>query len=265
MPLKFAANLTFMFTELPFPARFAAAAKAGFDGVEFLFPYGYPTTEIAALVKDAGVTLVLHNAPPGNWDVGDRGIAAVPGRQLEFRASIETALRYADATGLSQIHIMAGRVDNCCRADAEAVYVENLGYAAARFAEAGITVLIEPINNIDMPGYFLNYAHEAQRIIKRVDAPNLRLQFDCYHSQIMDGEALLTLRANFDQIAHIQIASIPDRQEPDQGNCNYATIFAELEQLNYSGWIGCEYHPRGRTVDGLSWLPSAYRARVTPN
>ncbi|WP_371810434.1 2-oxo-tetronate isomerase [Ruegeria sp. HKCCD8929] len=253
MSLKFAANLSFMFTELPFPERFQAAADAGFHGVEFLFPYEYTPAEIAEFVRQAGLSLVLHNLPPGDWRSGDRGLAALSGRQQEFRTSVETALSYCDVTGLRQMHIMAGCVNDAERDGAKDTYLENLGHAARRFAEAGITALIEPINTIDMPGYFLNHPHEAHQIITELGEPNLRLQFDCYHAQIMGGDAISALKVNFPCISHIQIASVPDRHEPDHGECDYSVVFGVLEELGYSGWVGCEYRPAGRTEDGLAW------------
>ncbi|WP_108816635.1 2-oxo-tetronate isomerase [Loktanella sp. Alg231-35] len=253
MSLKFAANLSFMFTELPFHERFQAAANAGFRGVEFLFPYAYSPTEIAEFVQRAGLTLVLHNLPPGDWVAGDRGIAALVGRQQEFRASVETALSYADVTGLRQMHIMAGCVDDLDRDSAREIYLENLNHAARRFANAGLTALIEPINTTDMPGYFLNHPHEAHQLFSELGEPNLRLQFDCYHAQIMGGDAVGALEMHFPCISHIQIASVPDRHEPDHGDCDYAAVFSTLKKLSYTGWIGCEYHPAGRTEAGLAW------------
>lgn len=254
MTLNFAANLSFMFTEHAFPDRFKAAAQAGFKGVEFLFPYAYSPSEVAEMVRQAGVTLALHNLPPGDWDAGDRGIAAVNGRQDEFHETVETALRYAAVTGLRQMHIMAGCVPDEDRDTARQVYRDNLAMAADRFASAGITALIEPINNRDMPGYFLNHVSDARQIIREIGAKNLRLQFDCYHSQIMSGDAVSALSDSYSDIDHVQIASVPDRHEPDHGDCDYDAIFRTLERQGYNGWIGCEYHPKGETEDGLAWF-----------
>ena len=254
MPLNLAANLSFMFTELPFEQRFDAAAKAGFRGVEFLFPYAYAPEDIAKFIKDAGVTLALHNLPPGDWEAGERGLAGVLGRQSDFRASLDTALLYCAATGLKQLHIMAGCTSQTDRAKAWDLYLENLSIAAKLFAPEGITALIEPINSKDMPGYLLNHVSDAQSAIRAVNAPNLKLQFDCYHAQIMGGDALGSLKSSFADIAHIQIASVPDRHEPDHGDCNYSAIFAALETRGYQGWIGCEYHPEGATLEGLDWF-----------
>lgn len=255
--LRLAANLSFMFIEVPFPLRFRAAAMAGFKGVEFLFPYEHAPTKIAWLVADAGVELVLYNLPPGDWAAGDRGLAAVPGRQHEFRASVETALSHAAVTGLRRMHIMAGCIAADDRAAAEEVYLENLTHAANRLADEGITALVEPINTKDMPGYFLNHTDHAVRLIREVGAHNLRLQFDCYHRAIMDGAVVAGLESSIAEIGHIQIASVPDRHEPDHGSCDYPAVFAALDRLGYNGWIGCEYHPRAKTEDGLGWRPPA--------
>ena len=255
MALNFAANISFLFAELPFPKRFLAAANAGFTGVEFLFPYEYSPTEIAELVQRSGVTLALHNLPPGDWGAGERGLAAIAGRQDEFKQSVETALVYAQATGLKQMHVMAGCVGEAERTDATDVYLENLSHATKRFADAGISALIEPINSTDMPGYFLTNTDAARSVIEQVGARNLRIQFDCYHAQIMSGDALGTLGESFSEIAHIQIASVPDRREPDHGDCDYTAIFTSLDCLGYDGWIGCEYHPLTTTEDGLGWRP----------
>lgn len=259
MPLNFAANLSFMFTELPFEDRFQAAADAGFRGVEFLFPYEHPPEKIAALVRNANLTLALHNLSPGNWQQGERGLAGLHGRQEEFKASLEQALRYCEVTGLKQVHIMAGSVAEKDRAGAWGLYLANLDFACTRLAQAGVTALIEPINGGDMPGYLLNAVEEALTAIKAIGAPNLKLQFDCYHAQITSGHALRALKACYPHIAHIQIASVPDRAEPDHGDCDYKAIFKTLKAKKYQGWIGCEYRPRGDTRDGLGWL-SKYSA-----
>ncbi len=252
--VRFAANLSFLFTEVSFPERFKQAAAAGFKGVEFLFPYAFEPSEIVTLTRDAAVTLALFNLPPGDWDAGDRGLSAVPGRQAEFQASVNVALRYAEATGLKQLHIMAGIVSDQERSSAEAVYVENLAFAAKRLAEAGITALIEPINSKDMSGYFLNHVEEALRVMDQVDAPNLKLQLDCYHRARMSGDVLSAIHDNFDKIAHIQIAGLPSRNEPIRGTVDYPKVFDTLESLDYQGWVGCEYHPHGGTLEGLGWM-----------
>jgi hydroxypyruvate isomerase len=254
MSLNFAANLSFMFTELPFEARFKAAARAGFRGVEFLFPYDHSPERIAELARNAGVILALHNLSPGDWDAGERGLAALDGRQSDFKTSVKQAMHYCEATGLKQLHVMAGCVADADRAAAWDIYLENLRYAVSQFAQAGITALIEPINSTDMPGYLLNHAHAAVDAIHVVGAQNLKLQFDCYHAQIMDDDALGDLCAHYGNIQHIQIASVPDRAEPDHGVCDYGAIFETLESLNYQGWIGCEYRPKGATTDGLGWF-----------
>ncbi len=254
MSLNFAANLSFLFTDLPFEDRFQAAADAGFRGLEFLFPYDHTPETIAQLVSDANLTLALHNLSPGDWDAGERGLAGVHGRQDDFKASIEQALRYCEVTGLKQLHIMAGTVPDKDRAGAWGLYLANLSLATHRLAQVGVTALIEPINATDMPGYLLNTVDDALTAIAAVNAPNLKLQFDCYHAQITGGNALRQLKDSYPHIAHIQIASTPDRAEPDHGTCDYKAIFKTLETKKYQGWIGCEYRPKGQTRDGLGWL-----------
>jgi len=249
--LNFAANLSFLFGELPFSQRFAAAAKAGFKAVEFLFPYDFEPREISTLIEDAKLTLALFNMPPGNWGKGERGLAAVPGQEMRFKTTVETALPYLLETGLKQIHVMAGCVEPNERDSAKDVYMENLSQAAKRLNEEGINLLIEPINTTDMPGYFLNNVETAVDIIRTVGAPNLKLQFDCYHRAMMGDDVILGLKDNFSNIAHIQIAGMPDRHEPD----DYSEVFATLQELGYGGWIGCEYKPRTKTIDGLGWRP----------
>jgi hydroxypyruvate isomerase len=252
---KFAANLSMMFTEVPFPERFAAAAKAGFKGVEFLFPYDYPAADVARWLKDAGLTNALFNLPPGDFAAGERGIASIPGREAEFRSGVAKAIEYAAAMGTPTLHAMAGLLPE--GADIErhrAVYVENIAFAASTLAEKGLTLVIEPINTRDMPGYFLNYQADAHAIRKEIGAPNLKVQMDFYHAQIMEGDLSMTLRDNFDGIGHIQIASVPARHEPDAGEVNYPHLYQLLDELGYQGWVGCEYRPRGKTEDGLGWF-----------
>ncbi len=246
---RFAANLSMMFTEHDFLDRFGAAAAAGFRGVEYLFPYDFTPEEIAQQLNAHGLTQALFNAPPGDWAAGARGLAACPGQEAAFRDSIGLALSYADVIGPDFIHVMAGLAEG---AEARATYVANLRWAAA---EAGDRVLlIEPINSRDMPGYFLSTSAQALAIIEDVGAPNLRLQFDLYHAQIMEGDLTMRLAQVFDSIGHIQIAGVPERHEPDQGEVNFAHMFDELDRLGYAGWVGCEYRPAGRTEDGLGWF-----------
>lgn len=252
---KFAANLTLMFNELPFSQRFAAAARAGFRGVEFLFPYDYGPAQVASWLKENGLFNALFNMPPGDWAAGERGLASLPGREEAFRAGVATALDYAQAQGTPCLHAMAGLLpEGADRAAHRAVYVENLRYAARALAPHGITLLIEPINSRDMPGYFLTTQAEAHAIREEVGEPNLKVQMDFYHVQIMEGDIAMKLRKWFDHIGHIQIASVPARNEPDDGEVNYRYLFRLLDELGYQGWVGCEYRPRGRTEDGLGWI-----------
>lgn len=254
---RFAANLTMLFNEVPFLDRFAAAAAAGFRGVEYLFPYDFPASEIAQRLADHGLSQVLFNLPPGDWAAGDRGMAAIPGREREFADSVERALEYATKLNCSQIHAMAGLVPTPMAEQARATYIENLRYACARLAPYGITLLIEPINNRDIPGFFLNRTDVARGIIDAVGAPNLGLQLDLYHCQIMEGDLAHHLRDLADITRHIQIAGVPERHEPTLGEINYPYLFQLIDALGYHGWIGCEYRPAGETTAGLGWLATA--------
>jgi len=252
---RFAANLSMMYTEHDFLDRFAAAASDGFRAVEYLFPYDHPATEIRKRLDDNGLTQALFNAPPGDWSAGDRGTAALSGREAEFRGGFARALEYAAVLGNDRVHVMAGIVPaNADRARCRAVYLENLAYAAASAAAHGITVLIEPINTRDMPGYFLNLQSDGHTICQQVGAANLKVQFDCYHCQIMEGDLAVKLKRDFGGIGHIQIAGVPERHEPDIGELNYPYLFDVIDDLGYSGWIGCEYRPRGGTSAGLGWI-----------
>lgn len=252
---KFAANLSFMFNEVPFPDRFAASAKAGFKAVEFLFPYDYSVAEITRLLKDNGLKSALFNMPPGDFAGGERGITSLPGREEEFRAGVDKAIKYALAMGTPTIHAMAGLLPT--GADREThrkTYVDNLRYAAKELAKHALTLVIEPINTRDIPGYFINTQAEGHAIRKEIGEPNLKVQMDFYHAQIMGGDLSMTLINNFDGIGHIQIASVPARHEPDMGEVNYLHLFQLLDELGYTGWVGCEYYPRGKTEDGLGWM-----------
>jgi hydroxypyruvate isomerase len=257
---KFAANLTMMFTEVPFAERFAAAAKAGFRGVEFLFPYELPAQEAERLLKDNALENVLFNLPPGDWAAGERGIASLPGREADFRASVAVAIEYARALDTPCLHAMAGLLP----ADAEReqhrlVYVENLRYTALELARHGRTLVIEPINTRDMPGYFLNTQAEAHAVCEAVGEPNIKVQMDLYHAQITEGDLAVKLQKYIRNIGHIQIASVPERHEPDDGEVNYPYLCRLLDKLGYAGWVGCEYRPRARTEDGLTWFRNAAR------
>ena len=252
---RFAANLTMMFTEVPFLERFERAAAAGFKAVEFLFPYAFEATEIRALLDRNQLALVLYNLPPGDWDAGDRGLACDPQRMDAFRASVAQALRYASILDVPQLHCMSGkRPAGASEAAMRQTLVENLRFAAAALNEAGLRLLIEPINAYDMPGYYLNRTVQALGLIDEVGADNVFLQYDIYHAQRTEGEICATLSKHLPRIAHIQIAANPGRHEPGSGELNDALVFAHLEKLGYSGWIGCEYKPATSTEAGLGWL-----------
>jgi hydroxypyruvate isomerase len=252
---RFAANLSMLFTEIPFLDRFAAAREAGFTAVEILFPYDVPVGVLAAHVSDNGLKLVLFNAAPGDWHFGERGIAAMAGREDEFARQIDQALVYATALGCPTIHVMAGILpDGADLQLAYETYVANLARATTAAAAAGVTLAIEPINSRDMPGYFLSTTREARRAIAAVGAPNLGLQLDLYHRQIMEGDLATAIRSNLQVLRHVQIAGPPDRREPDDGEVNFPYLFDLLDQVGYGGYVGCEYRPRGRTMDGLGWF-----------
>lgn len=252
---RFAANLSMLYPQHEFLDRFAAAAADGFEAVEFLFPYDYSANELKQRLSDNGLVQALFNAPPGDWAAGERGIATLPGREDEFRSGFDRALEYAAVLGNTRVHVMAGLLAaESDRARHHSVYLQNLAYAADQAGKAGITVLLEPINTRDMPGFFLNRQDQAQAICKEVGATNLKVQFDCYHCQIVEGDLATTLRRDFDRIGHIQIAGVPDRHEPDQGEVNYPYLFELMDHLGYDGWVGCEYRPKGDTSTGLQWL-----------
>ena len=254
---RFAANLSMMFNEVPFAERFAAAARAGFKGVEFLFPYELPAPEVARLLRANALENALFNLPPGDWAAGERGLASLPGREADFRASVEVAIEYALALGTPTLHAMCGLLPaGADRAAHRAVYVENLRHAARALRRHGRTLVIEPINPRDMPGYFLNTQAEAHAVREAVGEPNLKVQMDLYHAQIVEGDLAVKLRRHLADIGHVQIASVPDRHEPDEGEVNYPYLFRLLDELGYRGWVGCEYRPRARTEDGLGWLPT---------
>jgi len=252
---KFAANLSMMFNEVPFPERFAAAANAGFKGVEFLFPYDYTPAEVAGWLKENKLENALFNLPPGDFAAGERGIASLPGREQEFRDGVAKAIDYALALGTPKVHCMAGLFPaGADRGKHRAVYVENVRYAAQELAKHGRMLVIEPINPRDIPGYFINTQAEGHAICKEIGLPNLKVQMDFYHCQIVEGDLTMTFKNNFVGIGHVQIASVPTRNEPDQGEINYRHIFKLLDEMGYDGWVGCEYRPRGRTEEGLGWL-----------
>lgn len=252
---NFAANLSMMYGEVEFLDRFAAAAACGFQAVEYLFPYPYPAAELKARLDALGLQQVLFNAAQGDWDKGERGIGGLPGREDAFRRAIETALDYAGALGCPRIHVMAGLVPpGTDPARCRDVFVGNLRWAGAAAASGGVTLLLEPLNPHDFPGYLIDTPQGAGSVIDAVGAGNLKLQYDFYHAQMTHGRLLDTLRAQWDVVGHIQVSGVPGRHEPDEGQeINFPRVFAELDALGYDGWIGCEYRPRGATVAGLGW------------
>lgn len=255
---RFAANLSMMFTEWSFLDRFAAAADAGFPAVEYLFPYDHSPDEVGRALSRAGLSQALFNLPPGDWAAGERGMAAFPARAEELAAAVETALPYAEATGCRTLHLMAGIAH---RADpvAQAAYRAAVARTADRMAQASLTLVLEPINGRDMPGYFLNDFNYAAALIRDLALPNLALQFDIYHRQILHGDVTMGLREMMPIIGHVQIAGVPDRHEPDSGELDFLYVTEELDCLGYGGFIGCEYRPRAGTVEGLGWF-APYRA-----
>lgn len=251
----FAANLTMMYNEYDFLDRFGAAARDGFRGIEFLFPYSFAVKDIKGRLDDHGLTPVLFNCPPGNWAAGERGLAALPGREEEFRRGMEQALEYACALGVKKLHVMAGLITpGQDRARYRATYLRNLAYAAEQAAPHGITVMIEPINTRDMPGFFLNRQDEAHAICRETGASNLKVQLDLYHCQIVEGDLAIKMRHDIAGIGHMQIAGVPERHEPDLGEINYPYLFQLMDELGYGGWVGCEYRPKSGTSEGLGWL-----------
>lgn len=251
---KFAANLTMLYNEVDFMDRFKAAADDGFTGVEYLFPYAYPAADLAAKLKEFGLTQVLHNLPAGDWAAGERGIAVDPSRVEEFKKGVDTAIEYAKVLGTKQINCLAGKVPaGVSKEQAHATFVSNLKYAADKLKAAGIPLLIEPINTFDIPGFFLNYTAQAAAILDEVGSDNLFIQYDIYHAQRMEGELANTFKANQPRIAHVQLADNPGRNEPGTGEINYAFMFKYLDGAGYDGWIGCEYKPAGNTSAGLGW------------
>lgn len=247
---RFAANLSFLFTEVPFVERFAAAAQAGFSAVEFMFPYEWPAADVKGLLDQYGLKLVLFNTAQGNWAAGERGIAALPGRDAEFDAAISQALQYAAVLGNRLIHVMAGLETQGAE---RATFIANLKRGADAAAAHGVSLVIEPINTRDMPGYFLTRTRQTLDILSEVGRDNAGLQFDLYHRHIMDGDVAKGLFEVRDTVRHMQIASPPDRGEPDSGDLDYAALLALIDASGYAGHIGLEYKPRNGTVPGLVW------------
>jgi 2-dehydrotetronate isomerase len=255
---RFSANLSFLFNEVPFLDRFAEAARAGFSAVEFAFGYDYSPAQIAAQLAKHRLQQVLINAPPGDLSAGDRGLGSLPGREHEFAASIATALHYARALSCPRVHVMAGVLprdsDAAARERHRATFVRNLRYAAREAAEQGVALTIEPINTRDVPGYFLSTQGDAHAIREEVGAANLGVQMDFYHAQVVEGDLAEKFRRWHAHVGHVQIAGVPGRHEPDTGEVDYYYLFDLLDELNYNGWVGCEYRPGGDTHAGLAWL-----------
>lgn len=255
---KFAANLSMLFTEVDFLDRFEAAASAGFRGVEYLFPYDYPANDIKKQLDAHNLTQVLHNLPAGDWAGGERGIACHPDRVEEFQAGVKQAIEYATILGCKQVNCLSGiKPEGVSEEQARRVLVENLRFAANELEKAGILLLAEAINTRDIPGFFLNRTEQTLGVFEEVGSDNLKLQYDIYHMQIMEGDLAPTIEKNLSQIGHVQLADNPGRHEPGTGEINYPFLFAHLERLGYQGWIGCEYKPSTTTLEGLGWLDQA--------
>ena len=267
---RFAANLSLLYPEHAFLDRFAAAARDGFKAVEFLFPYAYPAEQLRGLLDTHGLQLVLFNAPPagtdaasilGAWERGERGTASLPGREVECAYGVELALEYAQALSCPRIHVMAGCMPpDGVRDDMHAVYLHNLGLAAQKAAQVGVEILIEPLNPRDVPGYFLSHQSHAHALVQSLKTPNLKVQMDLYHCQIVEGDVATKLCQYLpgSAVGHIQIAGVPERHEPDQGELHYPYLLDLIDKLGYTGWVGCEYRPSrgdapGGTTQGLSW------------
>lgn len=254
---QFAANLTMLFTERPFLERFEAASQAGFQAVEFLFPYAWPAAEIKALLDKHQLQLVLHNLPAGDWDAGERGIACHPNRVQEFREGVARAIAYATELGVKQLNCLIGKVpEGVGQLQIDQTVIENLRFAAHELKRHGIRLLIEPINTYDIPGFYLHHTAQALALIDKVGSDNLFVQYDIYHMQRMEGEIASNLQKHLARIAHVQLADNPGRNEPGTGELNYRFLFKHLDAIGYEGWIGCEYKPVARTEDGLGWIQS---------
>lgn len=252
---KFSANLSMMFNELPFKERFASAAHTGFKAVEFMFPYEYPVQEIKDLLDSNNLSLVLFNLPAGNWAAGDRGVAVDPRRREEFRAGVAKAVEYAKALGTPRLNCLVGKVlADVPETEQQAALIENLRFAADALAAASLTLLVEPLNDKDMAGFTLSTTKQVFDVIEAVNRPNVRLQYDVYHAQRMEGELVGTLRREIARIGHIQIADNPGRHEPGTGEINYRFVFNAIDEIGYAGHVGLEYIPAGKTVEGLSWI-----------
>lgn len=251
--IRLTANISFLFTEMPFLDRFPAARAAGFDCVECHWPYAHSIDEIVTVLERSQLRLTGINTAPGDLPAGDFGLAAIAGREADFARGIDQALDYAQGLGVPMIHVMAGCVAEEEREAAEATFIANLGMAAEKAAAAGVTLLIEPINHRDKPNYFLRSVEQAAAIIDKVGSARVKILFDVYHIQILQGDIITRLNTHFDKIGHIQIAAVPDRSEPNAGEINYPYVIEQIALRNYSGLIGAEYKPRGTTESGLAW------------
>jgi hydroxypyruvate isomerase len=257
MPLQFSANLSFLFAEHAFPDRFGAAARAGFRGVEFHFPYEHDPAALAEVVLTSGVEVVLFNLPAGDWSAGERGIACLPARKAEFQDGVGRAIEYAEALGCTRLNCLAGCLAGIPAGDRDTAIdtlVDNLRFAAAVTQRAGIRLMVEPLNTRDTPGFLLATSAQALQVIDAVGSRNLFLQYDAYHAQVMEGDLARTIETNLTRIGHLQIADNPGRHEPGTGEIRFDFLFERLQALGYAGWIGCEYQPRGDTLDSLGWL-----------
>ena len=254
---RFCANLSMMFTEHAFLDRFAQAAQAGFTAVEFLFPYEHEPAEIRARLQDHGLQQILFNMPPGDWAMGERGLACLPGRQAEFRDGVARALDYAAVLGTKRLHCMAGLLQAATpHATAASLYAANLAWACEQAKAAGVLIVIEPINHRDMPGFFLNTTGHAAAVVEAIGRDRLAILFDVYHCQVTEGDVTSRMARLLPLIGHIQIADVPGRNEPGSGELNWAYVFRHMDSLGYDGWVGCEYRPAAGTTAGLGWLAS---------
>ncbi len=252
---NFCANLSFLFSDAPFLERFDRAKRSGFRGVEFHFPYAFDKEALAGRAREAGVEVVLFNLPAGDWDKGERGIACIPARVSEFRDGVGRAIEYARALGCKRVNCLSGIVPpRMAETALRETFVSNLRFAAGEMGREGITLMTEPVNTRSIPGNYLRNSGQALALMDEARAANLRLQYDLFHMQIMEGDLAKTIEANIARIGHMQIADVPERHEPGSGEINYPFLFDWIDRLGYTGWIGCEYVPEGRTEDGLGWL-----------
>ena len=257
---KFCANLTFLFNEVDFVERFGAAAKAGFKAVEYMSPYEYGKDQLADQLQQHGLEQVLFNLPAGDWAKGERGIGCHPGRVGEFQDGIGKAIEYAKVLGCKQVNCLAGLCPDAPEDRQRAAFVANLKFAALKLKEAGVKLLIEPINTIDIPGFYLTGSRPALEIIDEVGSDNLYLQYDIYHMQVMEGDLARTIEKNLTKIPHMQLADNPGRHEPGTGEINYDFLFAHIDSIGYKGWIGSEYKPKTSTLEGLGWMRPYFKA-----